>query len=260
MSLFGRVTEVVIAGTVLRSPPLTIEFDLPFGNGSAQVGDVRIYNLSDQTIAKLEPNMPIIVRAGYENDVGTVFVGTLEEATTRWEGIDKVTTLLIGDGTDRWLSARVNRTWRQGVKASEVARDIIGLLGLSVGRLQLPNDVTYPSGITFSTSAKAALETIAADTGARLHVTRQAVYLVPPDRYERIGVVLTAETGLLDSPEPVTEAPGAYRIQTLLHHRITTDSLVEIRSRTANGEFRVRDGRHKSGSGEHVTIATVVPL
>lgn len=258
--MFGRISEVVIAGMVFKSPPLTIEFDAPFGSGSAQVANVRLFNLSDETVAQIERGAPVIIRAGYEGDVGAVFVGTVEDASTKWEGIDKTTTVLVGDGTDRWLTARVNRTWRQGAKASEVARDIIGLLGLSVGRIQLPNDVTYPSGVTFSTSAKSALEVIAEDTGARLHVTRQAVYLVPPDRFERVGVVLTAGTGLLESPEPVSDAWGAYRIRTLLQHRITTDSLVEIRSRTAVGEFRVSEGRHKSGPGEHVTIATVVPV
>lgn len=258
--MLGRVTEVVIMGMVFRSPSLTIEFDIPFGSTrAAGVGHVRIFNLSNETTAKIERGAPVVVKAGYGDDIGTVGVGTVERVTTKWEGVDKVTTVLVGDGTDKWLTARVNRTWRQGVRASEVARDIIGILGLNVGRIELPNDVVYPSGVTHSTSAKTALEAIAEDTGARLHVTRQAVYLVPPDRYERVGVVLTADTGLLDSPEPVTDAPGAYRIRTLLQHRITTDSLVEIRSRMVNGEFRVQEGRHKGGS-EHVTIATVVPL
>lgn len=260
MTTFGRVTEVTIAGMVFKSPPLTIQFEAPFGAGvSADVTNVRIFNLSDETTAKIELGDPVVIRAGYEGDVGTVAVGTVEDATTKWEGIDKVTTLLVGDGTAEWLTARINRTWREGVKASEVARDIIGLLGLSIGRIQLPDDVTYPRGRSFSMPAKEALEGIAEDCGARLHVTRQAVYLVPPDHREEVGVVLTADTGLLDSPEPVSDAPGAYRIRTLLQHRITTDAMVEIRSRTANGEFRVEQGLHRGGN-EHVTIATVVPV
>lgn len=261
MNIFGRVAEVMIAGHVFKSPPLTIEFELPFASGvSADVGYVRIYNLSDQTTAQLEENAPVVVQAGYEGDIGTAALGTVEDISTKWEGVDKVTTVLIGDGTDKWLTARVNRTWREGAKASEVASDIIGLLGLSVGKIDLPEDVTYPRGRAISMPAKEALEGIAEDCGARLHVTRQAVYLVPPDRHETVGVVLTADTGLLDSPEPVSDPPGSYRVRTLLQHRITTDAMVEVRSRTANGEFRVDHGRHKGDQGEHVTIATVVPV
>src|SRR5690606_27527182 len=110
------------------------------------------------------------------------------EVSTSWQAVDKITKVVVGDGTALWLTARVNRTWRQGVRASEVARDIIALLGLRLGRLQLPNDVRYPSGKSFSTSAKAALEEIATDCGAKLHVTREAVYLVPPGEWQRVGV------------------------------------------------------------------------
>lgn len=261
MTTFGRVTEVTIAGRLFRSPELTIEFDLPFSESSAaNVGEVRIYNLTDRTIQTLQQGAPVVVQAGYEGDVGTVFLGKATEITTSWEGVDKVTKIVIGDGSVEWMTARVNRTWRQGVRASEVARDIIGLLGLRVGRIQLPDDVRYPAGKAFSTSAKAALEEIAADTGAKLHITHEAVYLVPPGNWQRVGVFLSAETGLIESPQPSTQRPGAYRIRTLLQHRITTDAMVEIESRTARGQFRVVEGRHRSTQQEHITEALVVPV
>jgi len=261
MSTFGRVIEVTIGGRLFRSPELTIEFDLPFSESSAaNVGEVRIYNLTDRTIQTLQQGAPVVVQAGYEGDVGTVFLGKATEITTSWEGVDKVTKVVIGDGSAEWMTTRVNRTWRQGVRASEVARDIIGLLGLRVGRIQLPDDVRYPAGKAFSTSAKAALEEIAADTGAKLHITHEAVYLVPPGNWQRVGVFLSAETGLIESPQPSTQRPGAYRIRTLLQHRITTDAMVEIESRTARGQFRVVEGRHRSNQREHVTEALVVPV
>lgn len=260
MSTFGRITRVNVAGLRITSPPLSIEFDMPFSDSAdGNVGMIKVLNLSDQTIARISVGTPIVLEAGYQGDVGTVAVGTVEEATTAWEGIDKITTLVVGDGTSYWLTAWVNQSWRAGVRASEIARDIIGALGLNVGRIQLPNDATYPSGKVFSTSAKAALEEIAADTGAKLHVTRQAVYLVPPGHFEQVGVFLSADTGLLESPQPSTERPEAYRVRMLLQHRITTDSLIEIASRTATGRFRVVSGRHKSSVQEHVTEVLVVP-
>lgn len=261
MSTFGRVIEVTVGGKLFASPPLTIEFDLPFSESSAaNVGEVKIYNLAEKTVKTLEVDAPVVVQAGYEGDVGTVAVGTASEVSTSWVGVDKVTTIVVGDGAAKWLSARVNRSWRQGVRASHVARDIIDLLGLRLGRLQLPYDVQYPTGKAFSTSAKAALEEIAADTGAKLHVTREAIYLVPPGDWQRIGVYLSAETGLIESPQPSSQKPGAYRIRTLLQHRITTDTMVEIESRTARGQYRVAEGRHKSSLQEHVTEALVVPV
>ena len=47
MSTFGRVIEVTAAGQLFTSPPLTIEFDLPFSESSAaNVGEVKLYNLA----------------------------------------------------------------------------------------------------------------------------------------------------------------------------------------------------------------------
>lgn len=261
METFGRIVSVTIDGALFESPPFTIELDLPFDSGSdADVNNIKIYNLSDQTISRITKDKYVVVQAGYEGDVGTVALGTIEDVSTKWQGVDKITTLLVGDGTSSWLTARVNKSWRQGVKASEIARDIIGMLGLSVGRIELPNDIAYPSGRTLTMGAKTALEELARDAGARLHVTRQAVYMVPPSRYETVGVVLSAETGLLDSPEPVSKPEGGYKLRALLQHRITTDAMVEIRSRTANGEFRVVSGRHRSTAKEHVTEMVVVPV
>src|SRR5690606_31787757 len=128
------------------------------------------------------------------------------------------------------------------------------------GRIQLPDDVRYPAGHVFATSAKAALEEIAADTGAKRHITPEAVYLVPHGNRQRVGVFLSAQPGRIDRPQPSTERPAAYRRRTLRQHRNTTDAMVGIESRTANGQFRVVEGRHKSSLQEHVTEALVVPV
>ena len=64
MSTFGRVTEVTIAGRMFASPDLTIEFDLPFSESSAaNVGEVRIYNLSERTIQMLQQGAPAVPSA-----------------------------------------------------------------------------------------------------------------------------------------------------------------------------------------------------
>ncbi|NLU42213.1 MAG: hypothetical protein GXX08_08415 [Firmicutes bacterium] len=261
MTTFGRVTEIQIGSRVIASPPLTIEFDIPFDDGSdGNVASVKLYNLGPDSLAVCETGQPIAVRSGYQNDIGLVTFGVIAEAVTQLEAADRVTTLTIGDGTDKWLTRYVNRSWSPGTKASQIVNDLVAVLGLDVGEIRLPEDVVYPNGRTLSTAIKTALEEIAKDTGAKLHVTNGAVYMVPPQQAQHEVIVLNARTGLLDRPYRDSTYEDAYRIKTLLQHRITTDSVVEIESEAVSGRFRVAEGRHVSDSGEHITECVVVPL
>lgn len=261
MSTFGRVIEVQIGSRVIVSPPLTIEIDIPFSEGSdGNVANVKLYNLGSDSLAACEKGQSVSVRCGYQRDVGMVTFGVIAEAVTQLEGADRVTTLTIGDGTDKWLSRQVNRSWSPGTKASQIVNDLVGMLGLDVGQIRLPDDVTYPNGRTLSQPIKTALEEIAKDTGAKLHVTNGAVYMVPPQQTQHELIVLSAKTGLLDRPYRDSSHEDGYRVKTLLQHRITTDSLVEIESSAVSGRFRVAEGRHISDESEHVTECVVVPV
>lgn len=261
MTTFGRVIEVQIRSKVFQSPPLTIEIDVPFSDSSdANVANVQLMNLSQESIAVCEQDSPVAIRAGYRGDTGIIALGVIEEVVTQIEGANKVTTLTVGDGTDKWLSRRVNRSWSPGVKASQIVNDLVSLLGLDIGEIDLSTDVTYPSGRTFSTAIKVALEELAVDTGAKLHIRNGAVFVTPQGRTQRELIVLSADTGLLDTPYRDSTRVDAYRVKMLLQHRITTDSLVEIQSSAVSGRFRVAEGRHVSDSGEHVTECVVVPV
>ena len=73
-----------------------------------------------------------------------------------------------------------------------------------MGQLKLPNDVAYPSGKTFATGAKTALEEIARTVGGKSSGDLASNIPVPRTGLSGWVYVLTADTGLLDSPEPVT--------------------------------------------------------
>ncbi len=255
MPAFMREAELIVDDKVLRYPDLNMEFEIRFNDDSeGNIGYVRLYNLSQKTIQKLEKDKPVILKAGYKGDIGTLLPGVIVNYTTRYSDIDRETEIILGDHTDAWLNATVNRTWSAGKTAQNVASDIIHLLPLDFGGFEVSNNVRYSKGKTFSTTCKSALEEITTDLDAKLHVSRGRIYFRDPSRGTEQIVLLNSNTGLISSPERGTkDGKVIYDVRSLLNYRIWADSVVRIESKTLNGLYRVTDGQHVLSGDDFLT-------
>ena len=107
--------EVLVAGKKFTKDDFEIDFLVNFDDDpEPNISNVMIYNLSDTTIALLKKGENVILNAGYEGDVGTILLGTIDKPETTWEGIDKVTKLTVGEGSEKWLTSYVNRSYAPG--------------------------------------------------------------------------------------------------------------------------------------------------
>ncbi len=255
MTAFMRIIEVIAAGKTLRYPELEIEFEINFTDDSeGNVGYISLYNLAQSTIDQFAEDMPVIVRAGYEGDVGTLLPGVVEKHYTRYEDVDRATEFIIGDHTDAWLSATVNRTWAAGQDAHSIAQDIINLLPFELGEFAPEENIEYEKGKTFSTTCKRALEEIAADIGAKLHVSRGQIFFRQPEKGTEDIVLLNSNTGLLSTPERgEKDGREIWDVRALLNYRIWADEVVRIESKSITGEYRVIDGRHLRSGADFIT-------
>lgn len=249
MLALGQKAQLSIADRVLEYPELTFEFEVNFSTDSdGNTGSLKLYNLSEETIALFKKGQLFTLSAGYRDDLGIILLGVIVSATTAWEGTDKITTAVIGDCTDRWLNVTINKSWRAGIKASEVAKDIVANLGLGTEGVSIPKDITYSRGKTFSCTCKRALEELARDLGLKLHFTGGKLYLKPVELGLTEVVVLNSGSGLMGSPEKVEtdkEKPGKrYKVQSLLNYRLRSDAVVKLESKTIEGLWRIEKGKH----------------
>ena len=252
---FIRKAELRVDDKVIRYPELDMEFEINFkDNSEGNTGHCLIYNLSQKTIQKFEKDKSVILKAGYEGDVGTLLPGVIDSYKTRCTGVDRETELILGDHTDAWLNATVNKTWKAGKDAQTIAQDIIDLLPFDLGGFEIDNNITYEKGKTFSTICKTALEELAADVDAKLHLSRGQIYFRNPAKGTEEIVLLNSNTGLISSPEPGNkEGKTIYDVRSLLNYRIWADSVVRIESKTANGLYRVIDGQHVLSGDDFLT-------
>ena len=262
-SFWVRQCEVIAGGKRFNMDDLDIEFSVPFDNNEEpDMASVTIFNLSDNSINSIKKEQNVIVNAGYRRDVGTIFKGTLQKAYTRWQGVDKPTELTIGDGAQQWMTKHVSRAYGDGITASAILKDLTGMFGLELGRLDLVNDLTYPRGRIIDSSLKDALKQIVRETGTEFKISQGRIFILPHSDGIPTGFLLKSDSGLIGSPEVFEKEEhgktiNGYKIKMLLNHRVTINSTIMVESRTANGTYRVLRGRHRCSPSDFLTEVEV---
>jgi hypothetical protein len=258
-----RKAEVLVAGKKYILDDFEIDFKVEFDDDpEPNISEIAIYNLSNDSISTIKKGSNIILNAGYEGDVGTILLGKVEKPETTWEGVDKKTNILIGEGSDVWMKAYVSKTYAPGITSKAILSDLSGQFGMELGDFRLTKDITYMKGKSVSGMLQTIMREVVKDTGSKFHISKGKIYIRTPEAGDNTGFLLSADTGLLESPTPFEEdvdgkTISGYRVKMLLNHRITVDSILQIQSKTANGMFRVWRGTHY---GDFITEVEVVAV
>lgn len=262
---------------------LSIEFDIPFGEKEEpDISEVKIYNLSDDSINDIKRDGYIYVNAGYKEakNKANVLTGEIEDIKTEWQGLDKVTTIKVSDGAKAWRTATLNNTYAEGTKASFIMRDLCNVLGYEIVAIEPVDDVEYKLGKTITGTASASLSQLAEDTKSKLFINKNRVVIRDQNIGYQTGFVLSAGTGLIGSPTLDKDESGdktdevddkkakkknketakSWTVQCLLNARIETDSVIKIESKVINGTFRVVSGKHSCNESDFITEIKVVEI
>lgn len=246
---------------------LDIEFDVPFADkAEPDVATVTIYNLSDDSISEIRKEGNAILSAGYRemHNISEILSGEIEEMKTEWRGLDKVTTITISDGAKSWRKKELNKTYANDTKAKAIMKDLIDTLGYTVVELNPKNNINYPLGKTIKGVASKSLIQLAKDTESKMFVNKGRIVIRPEDKGYESGILINADSGLLDTPTQNKNMTGdkidtpdrekakknnekevpSWTVKCLLNPQIETDSIISIESRSINGKFRVKSGKH----------------
>ncbi|MFJ7663753.1 phage protein [Lysinibacillus sp. NPDC097162] len=276
-NLYMRKTTFLVGGREITDP-LTIKFSVPFGdNEKVDTIDIQVYNLKDETINAITTNKAAILSAGYIDDNGVIFSGTLKKKETKWEGLDKITTFKSIDCTLDYTQGVIKRTYGRNTPASLILRELALDAGLAIGDIDLPVDFIYRSGKALNGKIKIQIAEIAKDCKAKQYINKNRLYVRDRAKGDKLGLDISKETGLIDEPEEIEEEVKdekksktsaskkklkGYKIKMLLNHKITTDVIIKLTSRKVNGVFRVSKGEHKGDTSgtEYYTECEVVPV
>lgn len=259
---------------------LNFSFEIPFeDNDELTTATVTATNLSEDTRNNIKRGDPVIVNAGYEDDVGCLFVGKVAALSHKKDATDWTTKVTATVALDEWLSAQINKTYKQSITAKAMLTDLLNIFGLEVGAFDLAENKTYPRGRVCRGKLKDVLkEIVVSDCKSRLLIRPTGQIIInKPDDGVNMGYLLTPQTGLLRATDendviPIetdltTQTPTQDKEEklktraSLLNYHIGPADIIKIESRDLNGRFMVVRGRHiGSQSGDWKTEMEVRPI
>lgn len=258
MDKFNRNYELRVGtedGSILTvTLPFTIEFDITRNTlTSANVCQVRIYNLNQLNRNRLRfnisnfggPYRPIVLRAGYGDDLAQVFTGNISAAWSIREGTNWITTIECYDGGFAFVNGVTDRQFAAGTpKAVEIKTVMSDLPNTKVGSVG-----AYTGVSTRSNSYSGNTGTILTEmTGGGFFIDSGKAYALKTNEYIQAPgsmLVINAKSGLLNTP--VLEQT-IVRFEMLFEPRLNVGTAVFLQSLTEEsftGIYKVTGVKHR---------------
>ena len=261
--VFGSVATVKCGQVTISSETLDLEFTVPFDDDmEPNEAEIIVYNLSDNTIKQLKNKAAISIEAGYKGDTGVLFSGFISKVKTTFEGADKVTTIKALDDIKEHTIESIS--YAAGTKASYILKQLIDKTGIPVAVFKVRRDHTYKDSQTVDGDLMENIKKYAQVCGISVYVSKGKIYARYIKEGDNLNFNVSVDTGMIDSPQPYTEEVKAedytdivngFEVEMLLQHRLCAGGIVALKSRLANGTYRVCSGEHRFSPDEAITQA-----
>ena len=148
MSFWMREASLQIGSKKYSMDNLYFEFDVPFEDSDTiQTAKFKAYNLSESTRKGIKRGDVIILNAGYEGDVGAIFVGQVSACSHKHQNTEWITEISATAAMDQWLNSKVSKTYAKGSTAKEIVSDLLNIFGVEIGDFSLATNKVYDRGL-----------------------------------------------------------------------------------------------------------------
>lgn len=255
--ILGRSAEIRVAGRVFSYPDLDADITIEFSGGDeANTAGVSIYNLSERSVDIIRRGENIDILQGYRGDIGETFRGVITQVKTTMDGVVKKTEIKANDNLNKWGDLRINKTWKEGYNAADIISQILEEIDLPTRDFSVGKNKSYTDGKSFSCTAREALVQLALDTESKVHIDKGELVFRPFADYDNNEISVSSKSGLMAPPQKSNlEGLETWILQSMLRYEVSTDSLLNVDSRTIKGLFRVVKGKHSPDWTTEVEVA-----
>ncbi|MBR6613167.1 MAG: hypothetical protein IKK84_00180 [Clostridia bacterium] len=265
---FGIKIKVVCGDLTVTNDKLDVEFDVPFDDDlEKNEAEIVIYNMAKNNVARIKKNQVISINCGYGNDTGVIFTGRVSKVLTKWEGQDKKTTIYALDSESLDEVNVKSLAFAAGSKASYILKSLAGKLSIPLAVCKTRRDHTYKDKVTVDGNILPEIKKYAEVCGVSAYINKGKLYIRHISDGDNINFTVQESSGLIGSPEEFEEEITAedykdtvtgYNVKMLLQHRITTASIITLKSRDVSGKFRVIEGSHSYNGTDFITSIKVI--
>lgn len=252
--MFGRrvVLQIGSAGTVGKSfEGMRVSFDVKMSStGTPNTATFEAYNLNAATVA-LAQKSDCVVRllAGYDVP-RQLFQGNPTKDGVRLDrkGVDTVLHIEASDGGKAYKESRLNISFTTSTTMRQVFDAVAEQTGLPLGSVKLPENVTFPHGITLTGPARDVLDRLAATGGSQWYVRDGALqFTAAGDDTGEQAIVFSSDAGnLIGSPSPKDDGIS---IKALLAPTLRPGKVFQVQSKDYNGFYTASDVEFQGDSG-----------
>lgn len=263
----GKTFEAVVI-----TPPMGIRFSVDKSSTALKrqnSAEIEVYNLPDEVLKVLKGDYPVaFLKVGYEKqDIVTVIKGEVVSVSTRKQGAEKVTQILLGSGYVALNHETIQAVVPEGKSVKEVIETLQKeMTGISKGvfsGFNIKNKVLY--GYSMSGTARETLDNICRTYHLDYNIDNDTLYVHDADgtRDENytLAPVISESSGLIDLPYETRVAvgnakksvdnKGGVHFKILLNPTLQAGSIVKIESETITGWFKISDLRHYGSNREN---------
>ena len=275
MNFWIREAILTIGHNKYSLDGMDFKFEIPFEDtDEPPVATVTITDLSPTTRANIQKDDPVVLNAGYRDNVGCILIGKVVGLRHKQSKVDWTTTLTVQPCADEILDKLINKTYVENSMASAIVRDLLNIFGVEVSKCELSIDQCYPRGRVCRGILRQVLaDIVVSECKSRFIVrTTGQVYITKAEDAIDNGLVLSSANGLLrsdadkdvipietkknskqTSKKKSKESTSGEREEKninrscLLNYNIAAAELVKIQSNDLNGKFVVVKGKHSGG-------------
>jgi hypothetical protein len=255
VDLFDRRYELQVEDLLITSMQVKFEVKRSLSAKTANSSEVTVYNLGEDTRRRLHAMRSVFVSlsAGYAQGTSLIHRGDIREAWSSRDGNDWVTTISSDDGAAARKKQRINKSFPAGTSVQTVILECARALQVGLGNAQQKaataklwntSPASFSTGYVASGDALSQLDRVCRSCGLEWSIQDNQLQLLDRGRpLLEDGILLSARSGLVDSPE--LGKGGVVRCRTLMVPGLYPGRRVKLQSRYVQGVFRIETTHHR---------------
>jgi hypothetical protein len=234
---FGRSANLVVANQKVAKDLSQLHFRFSIKASDQETpntGVIRVYNLKHTTVDEiLNEFTSVIIQAGYQGQLATVFQGTIKQFRQgRERNTDNFLEILAGDGDELYNFGTIRQTLAKGTSYDDRLSAICTALGApkdpnASGFMQATGGI-LPRGKVLFGLGRSYLRDLAKSSGTRWSIQNGQLTFIPLTGYLPGDIVdINSKTGMVGVPEATDQG---IEVTVLMNPLIIVGQRVRINS------------------------------